>query len=382
MTTFDPGENLENLKKQSKSLLKSVGENDPESIDRIAPYFTDVNAFKLNDAQLVLARERGYESWVKLKTFIELSINPDTDVDAFVAAANNGILSTMQAMLAREPALARVPAALVRAAAMGKTDAIQLLIEHGADIDATTGSGAYVGGPLLSAVECLNDAGPQTVELLLKHGADPNHQPPGGATPLMMAMGTYARSPHKHAAVELLLNAGAKHNQPDVVMAIHRGRADLVESELDANPQLVHQRFSQVNYLWQPFDAPGPTLLHVAADYNEVEIGRLLLSRGADIDASADNDAGQTPIFHTVASWSFVSPDGYNLPFLKMLLEAGADLGISAKIKFETDGASNCEGELREVAPLGFALAFAEGPNWRNSEAAVALLREHGAPES
>ena len=58
MTTFDPGENLENLKKQSKSLLKSVGENDPESIDRIAPYFNDVNAFKLNDAQLVLARER------------------------------------------------------------------------------------------------------------------------------------------------------------------------------------------------------------------------------------------------------------------------------------------------------------------------------------
>ena len=375
MTTRYPGSNLENLKKQAKSLLKSVRDNDRAALERVAPYVKDRANFKLNDAQLVIARERGYASWARLKTFLEESVG------AFVAAANNGDIDIARAMLAREPHLAQAPRALFRAAAMGKIDMVRLLVEHGADVNAATAEdSSYVGTPLLAATEMLNEA-PDTVALLLELGADPNLEA-GGETPLHMAMGTYARTPDKHAVIELLLDAGATHDQPEAVMAIQRCRIDLLTALLDADPQLVHQRFEEVDYLWLPFNRPGPTLLHIAADYNEVEMGRLLLSRGADINARAGGSHGQSPIFHTVASWSAISPGGHCLPFLELLLAHGADLALRASVRFETLGASNCEGQVRDVTPLEFALAFADGPEWRNSQPAVALLQQRGANRS
>ncbi len=369
MTTRYPGSNLENLKKQAKSLLKSVRDNDRAALERVAPYVKDRANFKLNDAQLVIARELGYASWARLKTFLVESVG------AFVAAANNGDIDVARAMLAREPHLAQAPRALFRAAAMGKIDMVRLLVEHGADVNAATAEDiSYVGTPLLATTEMLNEA-PDTVALLLELGADPNLEA-GGETPLRMAMGTYARKPDKHAVIELLLDAGATHDQPEAVMAIQRGRIDLLTALLDADPQLVHRRFEEVDCLWLPFNRPGPTLLHIAADYNEVEMGRLLLSRGADINARAGGSHGQSPIFHTVASWSAISPGGHCLPFLELLLAHGADLALRASVQFETLGASNCEGQVRDVTPLEFALAFADGPEWRNSQPAVVLLQQ------
>ena len=371
MTTRYPGSSLENLKKQAKSLLKSVRDNDGAALERIAPYVKNTTNFKLNDAQLVISRELGFASWTRLKTFLVESVG------AFVAAANNGDIDVAGTMLAREPRLAQAPRALFRAAAMGKTDIVRLLVEHGADVNtATVEDSSYVGTPLLAATEMLNDA--NTVALLLELGANPNLEA-GGETPLHMAMGTYARTPDKHGVIELLIDAGATHDQPEAVMAIHRGRIDLLAAQLHANPQLVHQRFEEVDYLWLPFNRPGPTLLHIAADYNEVEMGRLLLSRGADINARAGGNDGQSPIFHTVASWSVVSPGGHCLPFLELLLAHGADLTLRASVQFETMGASSYEGQVREVTPLDFALAFADGPEWRNSRSAVALLQEQDA---
>lgn len=374
MTTRYPGSSLENLKKQAKSLLKSVRDGDQVALERIAPYVKDRANFKLNDAQLVISREFGFASWAGLRTFLVESVG------ALVAAANNGDIDAAKAMLAREPRLAQAPRALFRAAAMGKIDVVRLLVEHGADVNApTVEDSSYVGTPLLAATEMLNDA--DTVALLLELGADPNLEA-GGETPLHMAMGTYARTPDKHGVIELLLDAGATHDQPQAVMAIHRGRIDLLAAQLDDDPELVHQRFEEVDYLWLPFNRPGPTLLHIAADYNEVEMGRLLLSRGADINARAGGNDGQSPIFHTVASWSVVSPGGHCLPFLELSLAHGADLTLRASVQFETMGASSREGQIRDVTPLDFALAFADGPQWRNSQSAVALLREHGAGRS
>jgi ankyrin repeat protein len=47
---------------------------------------------------------------------------------------------------------------------------------------------------------------------------------------------------------------------------------------------------------------PGGTLLHIAAEFQSLSAERLLLDRGADVNAAATlNDAGvggQTPIFH------------------------------------------------------------------------------------
>ena len=49
----------------------------------------------------------------------------------------------------------------------------------------------------------------------------------------------------------------------------------------------------------------GATLLHVAAKYGFLDATRLLLDRGADVNARAETDdstgvGGQTPIFHAL----------------------------------------------------------------------------------
>jgi len=63
--------NLENVRKRAKSLLKAVRAGDPQAIVTIGPYFGDGNDMTLQSAQLAIAREWGFSSWLKFKQFID-----------------------------------------------------------------------------------------------------------------------------------------------------------------------------------------------------------------------------------------------------------------------------------------------------------------------
>ena len=71
ITPLPASPNLENLKKRAKALVKSARAEDPEALETVGPYFGDPRAIKLQQAQLVLAREFGFSSWAKLKAHIE-----------------------------------------------------------------------------------------------------------------------------------------------------------------------------------------------------------------------------------------------------------------------------------------------------------------------
>jgi ankyrin repeat protein len=71
----------------------------------------------------------------------------------------------------------------------------------------------------------------------------------------------------------------------------------------------------------------GASLLHVAAEFGNVNVMRVLLERGADVEARAAYDEhglnGHTPIFHTVNSaWN------RSAPLLELLLSAGAKADV------------------------------------------------------
>ena len=70
-------------------------------------------------------------------------------------------------------------------------------------------------------------------------------------------------------------------------------------------------------------------MLHVAAEFGALDAARLLLDRGADVNARATvNDAGvggQTAIFHAATQFA---DDG--LPMVQWLVEHGADLTVRA----------------------------------------------------
>ena len=61
--------NLRQLKRQAKDLLKAFKANDPKAVASIQEHFdgADPASFKLAQAQLVLARSAGFDSWRDLR---------------------------------------------------------------------------------------------------------------------------------------------------------------------------------------------------------------------------------------------------------------------------------------------------------------------------
>ncbi|MGH9628871.1 MAG: hypothetical protein ACRD7E_11150 [Bryobacteraceae bacterium] len=121
---------LEQYKKQAKDLLHSHRKAAPAALERIARYHPRLHnqppdgvrtaPFRLADAQLVIAREHGFESWPKFAKHIEtvlLTRNVASLVDpvaAFIEAAcapldchSSGTLDEAEMILARYPNVAR-----------------------------------------------------------------------------------------------------------------------------------------------------------------------------------------------------------------------------------------------------------------------------------
>ncbi|HET7258188.1 MAG TPA: ankyrin repeat domain-containing protein, partial [Candidatus Acidoferrum sp.] len=143
---------------------------------------------------------------------------------------------------------------------------------------------------------------------------------------------------------------------------------------IEADLQVVHRQFPELDFGStgaRMLILRGATLLHVAAEYGNVEAAKLLLERGADANARAGvNEAGiggQTPIFHAVTQFF-----DWGLRVAQLLVEHGADLSVRAKVP----GHYERPGEVIECTPLGYAMLFPGGEN-----KAVTLLREHGGTE-
>jgi ankyrin repeat protein len=268
---------------------------------------------------------------------------------------------------------------LMRAALNGdRIPMMELLVKHGANVNA-----AWHGGfPIIfSPCETLD---PAALRWLLEHGADPNcgsaeqwrecgKAHPG--TALDYVIGTYVRSPHLlSACIDVLLGAGAttRYEEP-AVLAVLRGRLDDLTEQLGKDPALVVRRFPELDFGatgGRVLTLRGATLLHLAAEYGNLEAAKLLLDRGADVNARATVDeagiGGQTAIFHAVTQ----REDG-GVPVSQLLVKRGADLSIRVRLP----GHYERPGEIVECTPLGYALLFPghEGEG-------VALLRSLNAP--
>ncbi|HWW84641.1 MAG TPA: hypothetical protein VNZ26_13625, partial [Vicinamibacterales bacterium] len=109
--------NLEQLKRQAKDLVRSCRANDPAALQRfrILPAFahtsdTDLarRGLALHDAQSVIAREHGFDSWKALREHVEeLTLEFGAAVDQFIEAATDGRVDRAERLLALYPAIAR-----------------------------------------------------------------------------------------------------------------------------------------------------------------------------------------------------------------------------------------------------------------------------------
>jgi ankyrin repeat protein len=384
------------LKDQAKDLLKA-GE-----------------AKSLTDAQFKIARLYGFASWPKLKAHVD-SLE---EIGQLKHAIDTNDFERVKSLMTRNPALHRAPLGynkngpltwvaecrvpweppsakrlaiaewmiengsdvhqggdgpLMRAALFGhRIPMMELLLAHGADVNAEW-NGYF---PIIFA-PC-ETVEPAPIKWLLEHGANPNCDKPGRKYPgtaLDYVIGTYGRSNELGACIDLLLAAGSltKYNVPPVLDLL-RGRLDLLAEQLDADPALMHRPFAELDFGvtgGRLLTLRGATLLHVAAEYGNVEVAKLLLERGADVNAPATVDGtgvgGQTPIFHAVTQFG-----DWGLPVALMLLDRGADLSVRVRLP----GHYERPGEVVECTPMGYAMLFPSDEN-----KTVAMLRARGAPE-
>ena len=128
---------LEQLRKQAKDLLGQYRAGDPATVAEVGRFERrpDPTTFALNDAQRVLARSYGYESWPKLKAFVD-----GANVKRLAEAVQGGDAAKVRVLLSVRPELIHMDmagndehrvlhyAVLRRDAAM-----VKLLMEAGAD---------------------------------------------------------------------------------------------------------------------------------------------------------------------------------------------------------------------------------------------------------
>jgi len=409
MSTHSPEEpcplperpNLRHLKNQAKDLLKAGG------------------ASSLTDAQFKVARLYGFASWPKIKAHVD-SLE---EIGRLKQAIDTNDLARVKSLMARNPSLhqaplgygkngpltwvaeCRVPWAppsadrlsmaewmidhgsdvhqggdgpLMRAALVGhRIPMMELLVSHGADVNALWGG--YF--PIIFA-PC-ESVQPASIKWLLDHGANPNCPQPRSKYPgtaLDYVIATYGRSSELGSCIDILLDAGGatRHNVPPVLDLL-RGRLDRLAGQLDVSPALLQRRFPELDFGVtgsRLLDLRGATLLHVAAEYGNVEAVKLLLDRGADVNTRAAVDefgvGGQTPIFHAVTQFC----DG-GLSVAQLLLDRGADLSVRAKLPGDYERPS----EVVECTPLGYAARFPGLSHHAPNPKTIALLRERAAPE-
>jgi ankyrin repeat protein len=182
-----------------------------------------------------------------------------------------------------------------------RVEIIKVLLQYGVKLDIRNDSGRTA---LHEETERGNI---EIVQLLLQNGADPNAKAGDHCTSLHMAASTY------FGDVEMartLLRHGADVNARDITgdTALHKS-IRFVNVEIC---KLLLDHGADVNAR----DEGGGTSLHIGLQYGSVEICRLLLHHGADVNALAT--AGETPLHQAARD---------NMPVMvHLLLQNNADV--------------------------------------------------------
>jgi len=362
--------NLDQLKHQAKDLLRAMRDGNADALADLREFHPNSAAgladVKLTDAQLVLARSYQASSWPRLVQAVHL-------VDAIWRDDLNTVreLMTANPHLLHEHALIRANSnwgpPMTYAANLGRDNIIRMLHELGArDLESAAGRAALqgkvatarmlydmAGRPPLDADALGGPAYTLSAEgtaLLLSLGAPIRR---GAGCPVETVLQTDSRKP---AAKRAILEMYASHGFafPDTpVMALHRGRVDLLEAHLHRDPLLLSRTFTHREIYpaemgcGDPLDATvgtplgGSTLLHMCVDYDEFDIATWLLDRGADVNARSrvghDGFGGHTALFNTVVSqpnfWMNYGKRGpFVAPFTELLLSRGADPNVRASL--------------------------------------------------
>lgn len=349
---------LDQLKRQAKDLLRAARAHDAAALARfrILPAFAHVAAtdlartlLALHDAQSVIAREHGFDSWNDVRERIEeLTLEFEGAVAEFIQAATDGRRDRAERLLALHPAIAR--ANLQTALLLGDAEAVESrLVDRPQRATERGGPRGweplhYVCYTAIGSRSEVREAGLVAIaRRLMALGADPNLRFPwlhhDVHRPVLWGAVCVVGSLPLAAA---LLEAGA--NPSDgVTLPLAAGGGDTAALDL------LLKHGVDVN---RPWATDGSSPLYAILHWSRTADGvRWLLRHGADPDpVFADN--GETPLHAVAASW--------DAGLAEELVSRGADIA-----RRRSDGRT------------AYAIAELNG----NRDVAAWLLA-HGAPDT
>ncbi|MHB8636261.1 MAG: ankyrin repeat domain-containing protein [Fimbriimonadaceae bacterium] len=285
---------LRQLRIQAKELVRAVRTADPVALARVVRYFPESGEFTLVNAQLVIARENGFDSWPRLRRHVEPTKPPPSKSPSatLFEALESGDDAAAVSLIHEAPELAGVwrrsawgwEYPLNVAARHGRLAPAKALVEAGAEIYAVN-QGDYP--PVFNAI---SDGHREVGDYLLEASAKSDQ---GGLPP------TYG--------------CGI-----DIVLAARLGLLDRIRMHVERDPLAVFRR-----------GCIGETVLHWPAHNGHVEVVRYLLDSGALIEADEIGLYGGKPL-HWAAEHSPAC--------VALLLERGADPNARNMMPNEFEG--------------------------------------------
>jgi ankyrin repeat protein len=279
---------LDQLKRQAKALLESFKNADSAAVAEVNAHYrgADPGTFALHDAQLVIARAHGFESWPKLKAYVD-----GARVKRLIDAVRSRDLDAVRSMLNARPELARMSHAnlqVVHHAVLGRApDIVRVLMAHGANAR----DGVYPHREATTAYAIAAQRGYAEIVRIIEEEEQRRRD----------------------------TRAGMRGAPPadDLFRAIERGDVGRVIAMLDENPALVHTRHATVDV----------AALHMAARALIAPIVSALLDRGAEPAVRGHHDF--TPLDAAAHAWYRIDLEQF-AEVATLLLKRGAPMTASA----------------------------------------------------
>ena len=355
----------------------------------------------LAEALSSVARRYGFPSWPKLKVYVEsigsmgkleLAIQDDDDDRVKLLLRDDpGLIHREGHWVKRRRHNGYLP--LAYAAFFGKVNVMTALIEAGANVRDGEDKA-------LRAAACFDQNLP-AVELLIRHGADPNaattspsgvpyrvidypcmtlapamldHLVSQGGTLLPinagMVLATNDRSPRAKAECLRVMQQARFAFQNTPPMALHLRDTSSLKAHMKRDPQTLARLYGEEDIFPSDYEIKRPasyayatpltggvTLLHMAVEFCDVELAQWLIEQGADPNGAAGTEdegyGGWTPLFHAMVTLHVPR----NFPeIVDLLLENGADPEVRASLRKPTPEGG--EVTWRDVTPADYARRF------------------------
>jgi len=341
--------NLEHLKNEAKQRLRSLRAQNP--------------AARLAEAQLLVARGYGFPSWRRMKAYVD-ALNDGGQ--RLINAVRDGDLKTLREVLDRHPELVNARTEIDQRALMpvdytgapakpremltlpllhlaivgGKIDALRLLIERGADVNARNADGRL---PLHDCFELNHD---DFASILLEAGAAVD----------VCAATAYGMNERLQEILEEV---------PEDANDLRTGNSPLGWAAYGHRPvaaRILVEHGAIVDRA--PYDAKA---WEPAAMVAAKEVARVLLEHGADVNWR--DSGGNTAIHCVIRSRIVLDP----AEFVRVLIEFGADLSMR-----NSDGRTALEEALVQTGKNAETYFPIRPIAAKRLERAVELLRARG----